>query len=161
MSLYRKKSKKVAKIRIAGVDKPGIIATTTQYLFQNGCNIEDIDQRILEGYLIMNMLVDTSGVSNEKSFLSGLKEAAGRVGCDVEFKPEEKKRIKNVALLVTREEHCAQDLAENFKKGRLKGRPALMIGNYPDLKSLAQRYKIPFHSIPSEKKKEHETALIS
>lgn len=163
MTLYRPISKKVApnaKIRVAGNDRKGIIAAVTQYLFKNECNIEDIDQRIFEGYLIMNMLVDMRAVKNEKNFLAGLKQVGENIQCTIEFKREEASRLKRVALLVTKENHCVLELAKGFKKGVLKGIPVVMIGNVPDLKPLAKKLKIPFYSISSEKKEEHEAELI-
>jgi len=57
MPPYRKK---IVRIRISGPDKKGIIARMTTFLFRKNLNIEDIDQRILEGFLVMNMVVDIS-----------------------------------------------------------------------------------------------------
>lgn len=159
--VYRHPPKKVARIRIAGPDKKGIIATATSYLFKKGCNIEDIDQRILEGYLVMNMLVDYTGVRDgQKSFVKGLVEAGAQIGCEASFKPIEKKVLKNVAFLVTKEAHCLVDLLENVKKKKLKGKPVVIIGNHPDLNPVAKKYKVPFHFVPSEKKKQHEKKML-
>lgn len=161
MTSYRNPPKKVAKIRIAGPDKKGIIAHSTGYLFQNQCNIEDIDQRLWENYLIMNMVVDYTDLKTPlPTFLEGLHKMAGKLGMEVDFKPQEKKTVKNVAILVTKEAHCLVDLLENFKKKKLQGRASLVIGNHPDLEKTALKYKVPFYSIPSDKKKDHEARLI-
>jgi len=161
MPPYRKAPKKVAKIRIAGPDKKGIIAVSTNYLFENQCNIEDIDQRIWENYLIMNMVVDYSDLKvSVDTFLTGLKKTMRGMGMEVEFKPQEKKQLKNVALLVTKEDHCLVDLLENFQKKKLNGTAKIIVGNHPDLEPIAKKYKIPFHFIPSDKKKEHEEKLM-
>jgi formyltetrahydrofolate deformylase len=157
---YRKALKKVAQIRVAGIDKKGIIAAVTGYLSQCNCNIEDIDQRILEGYLIMNMQVDYSDLSlGLKPFVQGLERTALKLGMEASFK-EESKKLKKVALLVTKESHCLDDLLKNFKSGQLKGTPAVIIGNQDDLKKIAQKAKIPFHFVPSEKKKLHENEVL-
>ncbi len=162
MTRYRKQAKKVARIRIAGRDKKGIIATITSYLYENGCNIEDIDQRILEGYLIMNMLVDFSALKTGLSrFLSGLDLVGREIGVETTFKPEEKKNIKNVALLVTKESHCLTYLLDQFKAKKLQGRPVVVIGNQSELKDVARRYGIPFYYVASEKKRQHEEEVLT
>lgn len=166
--LYQREDSKMKKpkvekatIKIAGQDRKGIIATMTNFLFENQLNIEDIDQRILDNYLIMNMRVDLTALKESyNSFSKELKKVAKTVGCDAEFNPLLKKQTKNVALLVTREDHCLIDLLENFKKKKLKGLPSVIIGNHPDLKPIAKKYNIPFHHIPSEKKKVHESKMI-
>lgn len=162
MSLsYRNISKKVARLRIEGPDRKGIIATITNFLFKKGCNIEDIDQRILEGYLIMNMVIDTSNLEGAlPAFLKELKLAAAQVGCTALFTKDESKKVKNVAFLVTKEEHCLVDLIQKMRLGELKGKPTVIIGNQSDLKPLAEKLKIPFHFISSEKKRLHEEKIL-
>ncbi len=164
MTHYRKPLKKVARIRIAGPDKKGIIATMTSYLYENGCNIEDIDQRIWENFLVMNMVVDTSGLKSPlPRFLKGLKLAAQKVGTEVEFRPEEKRDVKNVALLVTKESHCLVDLLKKMRGGgskKMHGQAVVVIGNQPDLRGVAARFGVPFYYVSSEKRKEHEAKLI-
>lgn len=158
---YRMPSKKVARIRIAGPDRKGIIATVTSFLSQHRCNIEDIDQRILEGYLIMNMLVDLTDMSTPlPKFLREMKNRAATVGCNAEFSPEEKKSLKNVAILVSHEPHCLVDLLEKMKKGEMKGKPAVVIGNHPDLKPMAKKQGVPFHFVSSEKRQIHEQKVL-
>ncbi len=156
----KKVAKKNAMIRIQGPDRKGIIATVTSYLYKNNCNIEDIDQRILEDHLIMTMVVDYSSVSRLDLFVRGLQQAALQVGCEAEFKPEEKKKIKNVAILVSHERACLVDLLENFSRHKLKGRAVVVIGNHPVLKTEVLAREVPFFHVPSDKKKEHETRIL-
>lgn len=158
---YRTPPKKVARIRIEGPDKKGIIATITSFLFKNGCNIEDIDQRILEGYLIMNMLADITGLKIPVNvFERALEHAAASVGTKASFQPVDKRGIKNVAILVSKEPHCALELLAQMKKGAINGRPVVVIGNHPDLGTLARKYRVPFHFVPSDKKRNHEEKIL-
>lgn len=159
---YRTHSKKVALIRIQGPDRKGIISTVTQFLFQNQCNIEDIDQRILDNYLVMNMVVDFTALKKTvENFTADLEKAAQSVGTKSTFKPIDKKTDKSVAILVTREPHCLVDLLTKMKNGPLrKGKPKLVIGNLPELEAIAKKFKVPFHFIPSTNKKEHEAQVL-
>ena len=53
-------------ITIVGKDRVGIVARTCNYLAENGMNILDITQTILQEYFNMMMTVDISG--SPKSF---------------------------------------------------------------------------------------------
>lgn len=156
---YRTSHKKVARIRIQGPDKKGIIATMTGFLFKNQCNIEDIDQRILEDYLVMNMLVDMSAVHSEKTFETDLVSAAKSVGCKAQLRLSEKRQRKHVAILVTKESHCLVDLLKHLKKNK-SGEVACIVGNHPDLKTITERSGTHFFYIPSDRKKEHEEKVL-
>ncbi len=45
-------------ITIIGLDRKGIVARVSGLLYRNGINIEDISQKVIEGYFVMTMLVD-------------------------------------------------------------------------------------------------------
>ncbi len=157
------KQKSIAHLRIAGPDKMGIIARTTSFLYENRCNIEDIDQRILDGYLIMNMWVDVSQVLKRLSgFEKSLKEAAASIGVSAELRLKEARQVKNAVMLVSHEDHCAKSLlaAFNTPGSPRGGRFVAIIGNHPDLEPLAKRYKIPFHLVPSTNRKQHEAEIL-
>lgn len=53
-------------ITVVGKDTVGIIAKVCTYLAENGINIEDISQTIVQGYFNMMMIVDTG--KSEKHF---------------------------------------------------------------------------------------------
>ena len=55
-----------AVITVVGKDRLGILAKTCTYLADNGVNILDISQTIVQDYFNMMMIVDMSGSS--KSF---------------------------------------------------------------------------------------------
>lgn len=59
-------------ITIVGKDRVGIVAKTCNYLAENGMNILDITQTILQEYFNMMMIVDISG--SPKSFDDMAKE---------------------------------------------------------------------------------------
>ncbi|MCA1906330.1 MAG: ACT domain-containing protein [Desulfarculus sp.] len=45
---------------VIGGDQKGIIARVSTLLFQHGANIEDVQQKVMDGTFVMNMLVDIS-----------------------------------------------------------------------------------------------------
>jgi len=152
----------LARIRVAGPDRKGIIAAVTGYLSRSNLNIIDIDQRILDDYLVMNMVVDMRGLRGAlSSFLKGLQHVARQIRMGITYTPPRPKGPKRLALLVTKEPHCAEEILQRIRRGAIKAQVAVMIGNQPDLKLLARRFRIPFAHIPSENKAWHEQQMLN
>lgn len=57
------KTMKKTIITVVGKDTVGIIAKVCTYLAENGINILDISQTIVQGYFNMMMIVDTSAAA--------------------------------------------------------------------------------------------------
>ncbi len=47
-------------ITVIGKDRKGIIARISNAVFKHNINIEDLNQKVMEGYFVMTMLVDMS-----------------------------------------------------------------------------------------------------
>jgi formyltetrahydrofolate deformylase len=151
----------LARIRVAGPDRKGIIAAVTGYLSRSSLNIVDIDQRILDDYLVMNMVVDMHGLRGTLSaFLKGLQQVAVQIRMEISYTPPRPKGPKRLALLVTKESHCAEEILQRIRRGAIKAQVAVMIGNQPNLKRLARRFRVPFALIPSENKAWHEQEML-
>ncbi len=50
-------------ITVIGKDQKGIIARISNAVFRHNINIEDLNQKVMEGYFVMTMLVDMSDSS--------------------------------------------------------------------------------------------------
>ena len=76
-------------ITVVGKDTVGIIAKVCTYLADNGINILDISQTIVQGYLNMMMIVDTSKMTVDYATMTDeitrLGEATGvQIKCQKE-----------------------------------------------------------------------------
>ena len=67
-----------AIVTVIGKDRVGIIHFVTGLLAENGVNVLDISQTIMQEYFTMIMLVDTKECSISFSELSALLEKSGR-----------------------------------------------------------------------------------
>lgn len=77
-------------ITVVGKDTVGIIAKVCTYLAENGINILDISQTIVQGFFNMMMIVDTSGC--EKQFGDTADELAAlgeKIGVVIKCQKEE------------------------------------------------------------------------
>ncbi len=77
-------------ITVVGKDTVGIIAKVCTYLAENGINILDISQTIVQGYFNMMMIVDTAGMSKQFGDMSEELEALGQeIGVVIKCQKEE------------------------------------------------------------------------
>jgi ACT domain-containing protein len=53
--------KELSFITVIGKDHKGIVAKISGLLYKRNINIEDISQKVMEGFFVMAMLVDMSG----------------------------------------------------------------------------------------------------
>ena len=79
-----------AIITVLGDDKVGIIASVSALLAENGVNILDISQTIMQNVFTMIMLVDLSGSSKKVAALSEeLSECGKKLGVSITIKHED------------------------------------------------------------------------
>ncbi len=77
-------------ITVVGKDTVGIIAKVCTYLAENGINILDISQTIVQGYFNMMMIVDTAQASKKSAEISEELKALGvEIGVVIKCQKEE------------------------------------------------------------------------
>ena len=77
-------------ITVVGKDTVGIIARVCTYLAENGINILDISQTIVQGYFNMMMIVDTSGMDKQFGDMADELAALGeKIGVIIKCQKEE------------------------------------------------------------------------
>jgi formyltetrahydrofolate deformylase len=138
------------------------VARVSTYLASCNINIEDIEQRVMEGLFIMTMLVDLSDVAcTLDELVLGLRRIGEETGMETTLRlaggPPDAKRV---AVLVTKERHCLAQLIADRDAGALKGDLSVVLSNHPDLEPLAREHGIPFFSCPSSDKAKHEDFLV-
>src|SRR5689334_5657330 len=99
--------KNLAIVSVVGRDQKGVVARISTYLASCNINIEDIEQRVMEGLFIMTMLVDLSDLSVTLDELAlGLRGIGDEISMEVTLRlaggPPERKRV---AVLVTKQSH--------------------------------------------------------
>jgi len=80
---------KKAIISVIGKDKVGIIFGVTKILSENGVNILDISQTILQDMFTMMMIVDIENTNTDFETLSDkLADASAELGVDIRIQLE-------------------------------------------------------------------------
>jgi formyltetrahydrofolate deformylase len=153
--------KSLAVVSIVGRDQKGVVARVSTYLAGCNINIEDIEQRVMEGLFIMTMRVDLSDLSTSlDEMILGLKRIGEETHMEVSVRLLSERMRKRVAILVTKEPHCLETLLADHAAGTINGDLVVVLSNHEVLRPLAEERSIPFHAFPSGDKQAHETFLL-
>ena len=135
----------LAVVSVLGKDQKGVVAQFATYMADRGINIEDIEQRVVRGFFVMDMLVDLKEISIDLSeLITGLLQLGKSIDMEVRVHLHSERRAKRIALLVSKEPHCLQQLIGDFKQGKLHGQIVGVFANHPDLEPIATEAGLKF-----------------
>ena len=147
--MTRRSNRQFATITVIGRDKTGVVARITSFLFEQKANIEALEEQVTRGQFSMTLQASWAvSVGDRPTLLAGLENLGRRLGMEVKVRFTEPNRRQRLAILVTRETHCAEALLAALHSGRLQADPALMISNRKDLEPLARAARLPFTYVP-------------
>ena len=130
-------------------DGPGIVAAVSDFLFRHGANILQSDQYSTDpegGVFFMRMVFGL-----ETPLGAGVAEAFGaEVGerFAMDWRLTDASERKQVAIMVSREDHCLVDLLWRWRAGEMEMDVGLVISNHPDLEATVEGFGIPFEHVP-------------
>lgn len=145
-------------------DRKGIVAAVANFLYQYGANILHADQHQDSNLNLFFQRVEwdlTDFDLNADQFRKKFTPIARdfRMHWNLTFS---KTRL-NVAIFVSKEDHCLADLLYRYQSGELNCDIQLVISNHNEAKKITEFYKIPFHkiSVNPKDKKEVEQSVIT
>jgi len=149
----------LTEITVVGDDDTGLVARVTTLLFERGINIEDLDQAVRDDLFRMTMHVDATGMEGTREELrANLDELGDDLGVDVRVRFPDDRETKRIAVLVTKESHCLEQLCAAEED--LDAEISVVIGNHPDLEPVADEYGVPFHDIGDQQGNADEEQLL-
>ena len=153
--------KEFATITVIGKDKTGVVARITNYLFEQHANIEALEEQVTRGQF--SMTVQASWVPrcpSQEALSEGLAAWGRKLGMEIKARFSERNHRQSMALMVTRETHCAEAVINAVKSGAIKADIAVMMSNWEDLRPLADKAGIPFEHIPWENRPPAEARVL-
>lgn len=148
--------KNLAVVSIIGRDQKGVVARISTYLAGCNTNIEDIEQRVMEGLFIMTMVVDLSDMSvTLDELVLGLKQIGAEIGMEITVRLHGERAPKRVALLVSKEPHCLQQILTDREAGLINGELVVVVSNHEALRPVAEEARLPYFWHPSADKAAH------
>ena len=134
-------------------DQKSIIATVTNYIASIDGNITYLDQHVDADENIFFMRLECE--FNAKDWnLASIKShfethLANPFNMNWEIYSQEQK--PRMALFISKYDHCLYDILGRYSAGELNLEIPLIVSNHQDLKSVADRFNIPFKYIPFTK----------
>lgn len=151
--------KTVIGITVVGKDREGIVAAFTNFVFENGGNIEKVNQNVIKGLFGMYLEVSFTKALDVKKFDSGIQFLSKKEKMDVNTHHETNSE-KNIAILVTKEPRCMETILDAAKKKLLQGSISVIIGTEKTLEIIAKKAKIPFIVIEESNQEKAEEKIM-
>ncbi|QUX92320.1 formyltetrahydrofolate deformylase [Marinomonas sp. A3A] len=144
---------------------PSIIGTVdvvTRYMAQAGNYVDEIhsfDDRESGRFFIRIEFLPQHADFNEDVFKTEFAERAAEFNMDWSLTAPNHK--PKVAIMVSKYDHCLNDLLYRFRTGQLNIDVTVIISNHPDLEDLAKWHGIPYYHLPitAETKLEQEAQV--
>ena len=152
--------KTIVELTVVGKDHEGVVANFTNFIFQNGGNIEKINQNVVKGFFGMYLEASFLHKIDINKFNSSAEKLAKNLKMEVNIHHEATSR-KKVAVLVTKEPHCLEAILDARNKNQLRGEIAVIVGTENTLSSVAKKAKIPFILVNEKDQSDAEEKIIS
>jgi formyltetrahydrofolate deformylase len=136
------------RLLLACPDRPGLIAAVSGFLSNAGLNIIDADQHSSdEGRFFMRMAFDAVPAGEREEVYGRFeREIAERFEMDHRF--AESSEPKQVAIMVSREDHCLSDLLWRWRSGELGADLVAVVSNHAEHRDQVTSLGLPFHHVP-------------
>ncbi len=130
-----------------GPDRPGLVAKTSGWIYENGGNILHADQhRDRPAEVFFQRIVWTAepaGLASDASLFQRFAENLG-----MRARVATSQTPQRVVLFVSKFDHCFHDLLLRWKAGEFPAHFVAVVSNHRDLEDAARHYGLPFHFIP-------------
>jgi formyltetrahydrofolate deformylase len=136
------------RLLVSCPDRPGIVHTVSRHLFEAGANITRSDQYSTdpEGgtfFLRMEFTLPTAPQEFAQGFGMAVAEPLGMT-----WRLWDASRRKRLAVLVSRYDHCLQELLWRWRRDELQADIVLVASNHDDLRGIAEAHDVPYHHVP-------------
>lgn len=141
-------TKPVYILTLSCVDKIGIVAAVSGFLAQHGCNILESAQYFDTGtgrFFLRTVFASEQG-KERAALLQAFQAIRDEFAMDAQL--YDMRQPPKVLLLVSKFDHCLQELLYQQRAGSLKMNVTAVVSNHPDAKPLADFYRLPYYYFP-------------
>ena len=139
-------------------DQKGIIAAVTNFIHNNNGNIVYIDQYVDRVNAIFFMRVECEIKNNHQGIENFKINFIDSVGNEFQLKIDIylNNVLPKMALFVSKYDHCLYDILARHQSGELAVEIPFILSNHNHLKSIADRFDIPFYHVWVNKENKKE-----
>ena len=130
-------------------DRPGIVGAVGTFLADQGCNIlesaqfDDVDTGVFFMRVVFSPVRDDIAQAHIQSAFPAVAERFG-----MKWELHDAHVRPRVLIMVSKLDHCLNDLLYRYKVGALPMDPIAIVSNHRDTYRLAASYDVPFHHLP-------------
>ena len=131
--------------KIVCPDRPGLVSKLTSWISNYGGNIKHSDHHTDQDAGLFLSRIEWNSIHsiiNRKEIYQKFQKIA--VDINGKFNINYSDEIPNVAIFVSKQNHCLIDLLWRVRNGELKINVPLIISNHPDLESIAKDFNSQF-----------------
>jgi len=136
-------------LTLSCTDRPGIVAAVATFLASHNCNIiesaqfDDVDT----GRFFMRVVFEPIDARATLAVLiNAFPAIAAPFGMTWQFHDANVR--PRVLLLVSKQDHCLNDLLYRYRIGAMPMEPVAVVSNHRDTYKLVASHDIPFHHLP-------------
>ncbi len=146
-------------------DRPGIVATVSNFFYNHGANITALDQHSTDpegGLFFLRLEFQTPHLDLPKDALARAFDKVVASRFDMDWKISYAEQKKRMFLLVSRQEHALMELLWRWRRGELPAELLGVISNHKDLERSVSEFSVPYYHIPitPETKPQAEEQLL-
>lgn len=146
------------------LDKKGLVASITEFLFKNNGNIIYLDQHTDYDHkaFFMRLEWDLKGFSIPEEKIGEFFQILIADKFQMKWQLYFSDSVPNMAVFVSKRSHCLYDILSRWQSSEWKVHIPMIVSNHPDLEAIANRFEIPFYFFPidSENKISQEKKQI-
>ena len=141
---------------LSGPDQKGLVAKVANWIYEKSGNVIHADQHRdqEEGVFFQRVEWAVEGSDSAEDEAKAFQAFGDSIGMKTQVAISGQR--PNVAIFVSKADHCFHDLILRWKAGEFPCEIKLITSNHEAMKAAAEGYDIPFHHIPVEKGKKSE-----
>ncbi len=151
----------IGRLLISCEDRPGIVAAVSRFLADEGANIIHSDQHSTDpfgGLFFMRIEFQLMGIEDKiKKIRTRFQKTAEPF--EISWRMSCASDKKKIAIFVSKEDHCLQDLLQRFRLGEIAADIKMVVSNHDDMRAIVEPFGIPYHHIPATKDTREEAAI--
>jgi len=140
-------------------DKPGILASITDYINTHNGNIIHLDQHVDSEeslfYIRIEWEIDRFTIPRDK-IEEELKDMFFKKEYAQVFDLYFSDKVPRMAIFVSKMSHCLYDILARYEAGEWAVEIPLIISNHEDMAHVAKKFDIPYYQVPITKENKEE-----
>jgi formyltetrahydrofolate deformylase len=156
---HRSQNETLIEVTVIGKDRKGVVAEITNAIFSRGGNIQQISQNVVRGLFGMQLEASFNKI-NKKVLDETLLHLSRKLNMEIKIHYQESNRSKNIAVLVSKEEHCLQKILEARKNREISANLSVIVGTDYTFVQMAKNAGIPYRVVANSKSQEETEARI-